>query len=217
MSVKTIFKTLIGTVVIIIMISLCIELFNVNVSGLQIKTVCNIATKQSAELFTQETYRPIGDVYENTEARAANMKDIKAADGTTYISGNFYGNSATVSSIWNKLYGPSNSTFKKVCTMTAGSGAVSTTVSVGGSNKRVTYRLANLHGDVKTVDVKVGSRYVHLAYPWGAYKNSKSPISIYKELGQLYAGIYDTTNVNAASSHSITFDEYISEIGRAHV
>lgn len=213
MSVKTIFKTLIGTVVVIVMISLCIELFNVNVSGLQIKTVSSIATKQAAELFTQETYRPVGDVYADTEAMAANMKDIKAADGTVYISGNFYGNSTTVHGIWNSLYGPSNTTFKNVCTMTAGGSPVSTTINVGGSHKVVNYSLDDLHGDVKTGDIKVGDRYIHLKYPWGTYAGSgdggtKTPVSIYKELGQLYAGIHDTTNVDIASMTTITFDDY---------
>ena len=206
MSVKTIFKTLIGTVVVIIMISLCIELFNVNVSGLQIKTVCNMATKQSAELFTQETYKGEGDVYAYTEAKSANMKDIKAADGTVYISGNFYGNSTTVSSIWNKLYGPSNSTFKQVCTMVRGS-SITSTVNVGGSNKTVRYKYEYSSASIDYTDTKAGARYIHQTYPWSPYKDQNTPISVYKELGQLYAGIHEPL-VDAAASQTITFQDY---------
>lgn len=211
MSVKTIFKTLIGTVAAIVIISMCIELFNVNVSGLQIKTVCNMAAKQSAELFTQETYKGEGDIYSYTEAKSSNMKDIKAADGTTYISGNFYGSSKTVSAIWNNLYGASNSTFKQVCTMSEGS-SVSQTIRVGNSAaKNVYYKYEYCSPQVSYTDVTYSSgsrsRTVHQTYPWSPYKNVNSPISVYRELGQLYAGIHESS-VNSAASAVITFEQY---------
>ena len=211
MSVKTIFKTLIGTIAAIVIISMCIELFNVNVSGLQIKTVCNMAAKQSAELFTQETYKGEGDIYSYTEAKSSNMKDIKAADGTTYISGNFYGSSKTVSAIWNNLYGASNSTFKQVCTMSEGS-SVSQTIRVGNSAaKNVYYKYEYCSPQVSYTDVTYSSgsrsRTVHQTYPWSPYKNVNSPISVYRELGQLYAGIHESS-VNSAASAVITFEQY---------
>lgn len=213
MSVKTIFKTLIGTIAAIVIISMCVELFNVNVSGLQIKTVCNMAAKQSAELFTQETYKGEGDIYSYTEAKSSNMKDIKAADGTTYISGNFYGSSKTVSAIWGNLYGPSNSTFKQVCTMTDGS-SVSQTIRVGNSAaKNVYYKYEYCSPQVNYTDVTLRSgsksRLVHQTYPWSPYKNVNSPISVYRELGQLYAGIHESS-VNSAASAAITFEQYKS-------
>lgn len=207
MSVKTIFKTLIGTIVCIVIISVCVELFNVNVSGLQIKTVCNMAAKQSAELFTQETYKGEGDVYSYTEAKSANMKDIKAADGTVYISGNFYGNSRYTRDIWNNLYGASNTTFKNVCTMSLGT-SVSQTIYVGNSTaKNVLYKYEYCSPQVKCTDVTMGTRLVHQTYPWSPYKGTNTPISIYKELGQLYAGIHESS-VNSAASATITFEQY---------
>lgn len=207
MSVKTIFKTLIGTIVCIVIISVCIELFNVNVSGLQIKTVCNMAAKQSAELFTQETYKGEGDVYSYTEAKSANMKDIKASDGTVYISGNFYGNSRYTRDIWNNLYGASNTTFKNVCTMSLGS-SVSQTIHAGNSTaKTVIYKYEYCSPQVKYTDETMGTRLVHQTYPWSPYKGTNTPISIYKELGQLYAGIHESS-VNSAASATITFEQY---------
>lgn len=207
MSVKTIFKTLIGTIVCIVIISVCVELFNVNVSGLQIKTVCNMTAKQSAELFTQETYKGEGDVYSYTEAKSANMKDIKAADGTVYISGNFYGNSRYTRDIWNNLYGASNTTFKNVCTMSLGS-SVSQTIHVGNSTaKTVIYKYEYCSPQVKYTDETMGTRYVHQTYTWSPYKNTNTPISVYRELGQLYAGIHESS-VNSAASAVITFEQY---------
>lgn len=212
MSVKTIFKTLIGTVVVIILISLCIELFNVNVSGLQIKSVCNMSVKQSAELFTQETYRGIGDVYSYTEAQTCNMRDIKASDGTVYISGNFYGNGTTVHEIWNKLYGPSNTTFKNVCTMSRGT-SVTANINVNGTVRQVKYTYVK---DSGSNNIKYGDEYVqagtkkrltHQAYPWAPYKNSQTPISVYKDLGELYAGIHEPS-VNSAATQTITFEDF---------
>ena len=209
MSVKTIFKTIIGTIVTIIMISLCMELFNVNVSGMQIKTVTSMAAKQSAELFTQETYKGVGDVYANTEARSANMKSIYTADGTEYITGKFYGDCTTVSDIWNKLYGTSNNNFKSVCTLLNGN-STTTTVNVGGTNKIVRYSYKYSSSSIDYTDTKAVSRYIHQTYPWAPYKNTNTFVSIYKDLGQLYAGIYDP-QVDYAATQTITFEDYIND------
>lgn len=210
MSVKTIFKTIIGTIVVIVMISLCMELFNVNVTGMQIKTVASMAAKQSAELFSQESYKGVGDVYANTEARSANMKPILTADGTEYISGNFYGNSTTVSGIWNKLYGNST-TFNKVCTLNySGTNSTYSTVSVGGSVKRVNYSFVYMSNSVVNSNRKQGSRYIHQTYPWTSYGNRNNFVSIFKDLGQLYAGIYEP-QVDAAAAQTITFEDYIND------
>lgn len=202
MSVKTIFKTLIGTIVVIILLSLCTELFNVNVSGTEIKTACTIATKQSAELFTQETYKAVGNIYADTEARTSNMKDIVAPDGTTYISGNFYGNGKTVSAIWSKLYNSSNSSFKAVCTLGQHE-SVQVYANLGGKIRPITYKCSYITD-------KNGSSSEKTPYPWAPYTNKNCAISIFKELGQLYAGIYDTANVNSASSTSVSFHEFTS-------
>ena len=60
MSVKSIFKILLGTIVIMISTSLFMELFNVSISGMQVKQMTRMAAKQACVLFTQETYKTDG-------------------------------------------------------------------------------------------------------------------------------------------------------------
>lgn len=217
MSVKTIFKALIGTTFIIVISSICIELFNVNVSGLQVKTLCNISAKQSAELFTQETYRRIGDINLHTEAATSNMQDILDSDGNLYISGNFYGNHLTVDDIWNELYGH-NDFFKAFCTIPKGQ-TYTDHINIGpGRSITVPVRYSYVYSSpqVKYKDAykdETHSVMIHQAYPW-AYPcgapNVNCPINVYKELGQLYAGINDNYNTSLYSTTSITFSQYIS-------
>lgn len=99
MSVKGIFKTLIGTIVIILMTSIVVELFNLSTTGLQINRISNLAGKQACVLFTQETYKKSNDGLSG----AVNMKNITDATGGDYISGKFYeGN--TTEDIFNSIY-----------------------------------------------------------------------------------------------------------------
>ena len=57
MEVKGIFKTLIGTMVIIVMTSVIIEMFNLNTSSYMVNQYVRLAAEQTCSLFTQETYK----------------------------------------------------------------------------------------------------------------------------------------------------------------
>lgn len=108
--VATIFKVLIGTIVTIVVASVLIEMFNINTSGLMINQYAKLAAKQSAQLFTQETYR---NQAEHGTAGAINNSTILAADGSVYSSytdggttvqfNNFY-NGSTEEEIWKSMY-----------------------------------------------------------------------------------------------------------------
>lgn len=108
MSVKTIFKVLLGTAVVIVTSFMLIELFNVCIISYQLQSLSKISAYQACTLFTQETYKT------NTGlAGATNMADILDSNGTVYISGQFY-NSNETDKIWKDLY--ENSTeFKNFC------------------------------------------------------------------------------------------------------
>lgn len=108
MSVKLIFKTLIGTIVLMVLTSLVIEMLNISTSALQLNQMAKISCRQSAVLFSQETYkqRDAGSV----AGGSVNMDAVKAADGGTYVSGNFYGEGVTPEQIYTKLY--TSSAFK---------------------------------------------------------------------------------------------------------
>lgn len=97
MSVKSIFKILLGTIVIMISTSLFMELFNVSISGMQVKQMTRMAAKQACVLFTQETYKTDG------KNGASKVTDIYADDGTFYLTGNFYG-TTDAQTIWNNIY-----------------------------------------------------------------------------------------------------------------
>ena len=99
MSVKTIFYTLIGTVVTIVVGCMLIELFNVSIYASQISNLAKVSAYQSCALFTQETYKT--DLTANYGAVAS--PDILDSDGNVYISGDFYPGD-TVESIYLALY-----------------------------------------------------------------------------------------------------------------
>ena len=75
MSVKTIFKVLIGTIVIIVLSSLTIEMFNISTTGLQVNQISRLSAKQAATLFSQETYKQIGE-----DGGAVNADNIRDSD-----------------------------------------------------------------------------------------------------------------------------------------
>jgi hypothetical protein len=131
MSVKTIFKILLGTIVIMVASSLFIELFNVNVSGMQVKQMTRMAAKQACVLFTQETYKTSTGSSSGTNTTsnslnsggAVKVSNVLTCDGTTYISGNFYG-TTNAQQIWNKIYTSTN--FKNFCSTYADGGMLDT-------------------------------------------------------------------------------------------
>lgn len=196
MSVKTIFKVLIGTIFCLLVASVCIELFNVNVTGMQIKQLTTMAANQSAELFTQETYKKSGTGVGATASETTSMPDILAPDGSVYISGRFYNDKASETALWSMLYNSSsNTTFKDLCDLPVGSSMIKTAELPSG-NKNVTYSIEYMTPSVKSDK-----------YPF----NIGSPKCLketFIELGQLYAALYDSASVNAASALTITYDDF---------
>lgn len=102
MSVKFIFKALLGTIVIIVSASIIIELFNISVSSFQLTQMAKMACQQSAILFSQETYKE--RVGTSGTGGATNMDNIEAADGSMYVSGDFYGIGKSAVDIYTDIY-----------------------------------------------------------------------------------------------------------------
>ena len=97
MSVKTIFKVILGTIATIVISSLVIELFNLELQSMQMTKLINVSGKQAAALFAQETYKS------DSGAGSANMPNLRTTDGGVYVSGNFY-NGTSEASIYNSIY-----------------------------------------------------------------------------------------------------------------
>lgn len=104
MSVKKIFLTIIGTISLMIVSFILIEVFNISIVSTQLSNLTKTAAYQTCTLFTQETYKLRG------QGGAANMSDINDVNGTFYISGKFY-NGNTVEQIWRNLYVVDNADF----------------------------------------------------------------------------------------------------------
>lgn len=105
MSVKTIFKVLIGVIVTIVISFLIIEMYNINLMSQDLVQLTKLAAKQSAVLFSQETYKlhEDGDAFGGTIA----MQDIYDSNGNFYISGDFY-QSDVAENIYTNLYTSDN-------------------------------------------------------------------------------------------------------------
>lgn len=96
MSVKTIFKILIGTYVVIITACLLVEMCNINLYSSFINTYARASIRKGCEYFSSETYR--------TGRAVVNLNDIKNKNGGTAVSGNIYGTSGEAN-VWYRLYG----------------------------------------------------------------------------------------------------------------
>lgn len=99
MSVKGIFKALIGTVFLIVVSSLIIEIINVTISSLELTQISRIACRQAAVLFSQETYKP-----RDGNTGTVGMPDVQTADNTSYVDGQFYVGGSP-EGIYKGLYG----------------------------------------------------------------------------------------------------------------
>ena len=98
MSVKGIFKALIGTILLIVTSFMAIELINVTISALELTQISKIAARQAAVLFSQETYKGRGG------AGTVAWPDVVGYDGGKYISGKFYGNYTGAEEIYKSIY-----------------------------------------------------------------------------------------------------------------
>lgn len=100
MSVKGIFKILLGVVVVLVFGTLMVEFMNMNNASATLVRIQKMAASNAAELFAQETYKNNG----------ASIGDIVTTDGTTYVTSNFYTGS-NKDEIWRNIYG--NSKFEQ--------------------------------------------------------------------------------------------------------
>ena len=108
MSVKTIFKVLLGTIVIMVLSSIVIEIMNISITALQLTQISKLACRQSAVLFSQETYKERSDGA--VTGGSTSMSAVTNTDGGLYIDGNFYGYALTAEQIYTNIY--SSNSFK---------------------------------------------------------------------------------------------------------
>ena len=111
LSVKTIFKTLFGTIVIIVATALIVEMLNLSVTSIQLTQMSKLACKQSAVLFSQETYKQRDAMA--VAGGSVNMDPVRAHNGAVYVEGNFYGEGLTAEQIYTNIY--TSTAFKNWC------------------------------------------------------------------------------------------------------
>lgn len=111
LSVKGIFKTLIGTVVLMVVVSLVIEMINMSISSIQMTQMAKIACRQSAVLLSQETYKQrLGADGSGGSEGTTFMADVQNIDDVKYIGGDYYPGS-DARSIYDAMY-KNNNDFK---------------------------------------------------------------------------------------------------------
>lgn len=146
MSVKTIFKVLLGTIVAMVMSFMIVELFNISVVSLQIRHAQSTAMRQACELYTQETYKQMDADGESETAKSGTteLPDIYDKYKNVYISGKgIYGTTSTdVATIYAKLYG-NGSNFHR-CLKTSGDVVIGHTKVSGFSDLLQHYRNLDL-------------------------------------------------------------------------
>ncbi|MEM4385687.1 MAG: hypothetical protein QXD03_03975 [Candidatus Anstonellales archaeon] len=108
--VKTIVKSLVGTIFLIIIISIIIEIYNINIIGMQINQLSLLSARQACNLFIQESYKPRGGEVDSSVTEddgvaggASSMYKIVDRNGDEYVSGDFYGEN-TCYGIYNKIF-----------------------------------------------------------------------------------------------------------------
>lgn len=106
MSVKTIFYTIIGTMVIIIVGSLTLEWFNISTTSLQLGSMAKMSARQACVFFGQETYK-------REDFTGVNMDGIFNTSGELIISGDFYPGGSPEDT-YNSLYANASAPFKPV-------------------------------------------------------------------------------------------------------
>lgn len=97
MEVKTVFKVLIGTIVLIVMGCLVVELFNVKVNSAKVRMQIDQASELALDYYSQETYKNLGN------GGTGNMPAILNCDGSVYVDGNFYP-TGTLEQVYNTMF-----------------------------------------------------------------------------------------------------------------
>ena len=97
--VKTIFKVIILTIVLIVGSSIIIEWYNIQTTGLQLGSIAKMSARQACVYFGQETYK-------RDDFTGIDADTLYDSNGIEFMSGNFYSSYGnTTETIYNSLYG----------------------------------------------------------------------------------------------------------------
>lgn len=95
MTVKTIFKVILLTIIVTVMSSLIIELFNLQTTSLQLSSISKMSARQACVFFSQETYK-------RSDFKDVNTTNLIGIDGGE-VSGTFYDTDMVPSSWHSKI------------------------------------------------------------------------------------------------------------------
>lgn len=110
-NVASIFKILIGTMVVIAMSSLMIELFNTTLTATFVRGIVTKSIEKSCDFFAQETYVRDDDGDSEDAPVYSPVKPIYFSDGSIAVSNSFFGGKNTQKEIYEYLY--KHNDFKK--------------------------------------------------------------------------------------------------------
>lgn len=110
-NVASIFKILIGTMVVIAMSSLMVELFNTTLTATFVRGIVTKSIEKSCDFFAQETYVRDDDGDSEDVPVYSPVKPIYFSDGSVAVSNQFFGGKNTQKEIYEYLY--KHSDFKK--------------------------------------------------------------------------------------------------------
>lgn len=106
--VTTIFKILVGTIVVVVLTSVLVEFFNITLTSTFVRGIITKSIEKSCDFFAQETYiRDEGGT--SVDKTVYNIVEpIKFKDGSVAVSADFFGTASTQEEIYSKLYGKSS-------------------------------------------------------------------------------------------------------------
>ncbi len=197
MTVKSVFKVLFAVPVIITLGTLVIEMYNVNIVGMQVKQNATMAAKQAAELYTQETYKSSEneDGEDEYKAFSTAMPDIVygksnlTTDNETYISGSFYVGNDT-QDIWSALH-VDTSDLHEFLKMTQGS---TLGVSSGAGDKITKYNIKEMPDISGKIDEFTGSGTNELRV-------------LFKRMNRLYYGLFERDLAESLASTTVKYKD----------
>lgn len=103
MNVKSVFKTLAGTIVIICIVSLVTEYYNISMNSAFMKTIFTRTISRSCDYFSQETYKQNPSGNGGTLLNTGNAESIVDKDGIEAVSGRFF-EGGTQQAIYDSIY-----------------------------------------------------------------------------------------------------------------
>lgn len=154
MSVKGIFRILIGIIMVIVISCLLIEWFNLTLYSNQVKRLTKLSISKAMQYFGEETYKR-EDTHEYTN-------DIYGNDGSIALSGKFY-DGTTTNEIYDNLY-TNNYDFKEWCENYANNWYNISILYSGIKNELVTNETKKMfvefYNDVKMTPANLGIPYI---------------------------------------------------------